>query len=144
MSNLLRKMFETDSKAEKDGIVIRFADAVEVTVARAGGANKKFARLMAKLTKPYRRAIDTETIDEKVLTDLVKTAYAKTVVLGWKGLTKDIITKNEADAGEELVFNEENCVAVFNALPVLFDEIVKATTNHANFRNLALEEDAGN
>jgi hypothetical protein len=144
MSNPLRKMFETDSAAEKDGIIIRFADEVEVTVARAGGANKKFSRLMARLTKPYRRAIETETIDEKVLTDIVKKVYARTVVLGWKGLTEDIVTKNEADAEQELVFNEENCMAVFNALPVLFDEIVKATTSHTNFRNLALEDDAGN
>lgn len=144
MSNPLRKMFETDANAEKTGIIIRFADGVEVTVARAGGANKRFARLLSSMTKPYRRAIEADTIDEKVLTDIVKQAYAKTVVLGWTGLTKDIITKSDADDKEQLPFNAENCVAVFDALPVLFDEIVKATTSHANFRNLALEEDGKN
>jgi len=144
MSNPLRKMYETSDTVEKEGIIIEYAPGVELRVARAGGSNKRFTKEMARLCKPYRRAIQTETINEEILTMIFQKAYARTVILGWKGFTKDIITKNDDDADIELPFNEENCMAVLAAQQNLFQDIVKTADNISLFRAEINEVDSGN
>lgn len=144
MSNPLRKMFETDKSVEKNGIVVEYAPGVEITVARAGGANKKFAKVMTRLAKPYRRAIQTSTIDEDILKGLFIKAYAQAVILSWKGITKDLITHNDEDAETELEFNQENVQAVLREQPELFNDIQKTSSDISYYRAQILEEDAGN
>jgi len=144
MSNVLRKMFETVPSLETKGVVLEYAEGVDMTIARAGGANKKFAKVLARLSKPYRRAIQTETIDEKVGNRLMMEAYAEAVVLGWNGFTKDIITKKEEDAGTALEFTKENVIAVFEALPELFADVAKMSNNITLYRAETLEGDSGN
>jgi len=144
MSNVLRKMFETVPSLETKGVVLEYAEGVDMTIARAGGANKKFAKVLARLSKPYRRAIQTETIDEKVGNRLMMEAYAEAVVLGWNGFTKDIITKKEEDAGTLLEFTKENVIAVFEALPELFTDVAKMSNNITLYRAETLEGDSGN
>lgn len=144
MSNPLRKMFETDNTVEREGIWVEYAEGVRIKVARAGGANKRFSKVLARLARPHRRAIQTDAIDEKILETMFVKAYAKTVVLGWEGVTKDVLTKVDADAGEELVFNLENCEGVLRAQSDLFNDIRKAADTISYFRAEVLEADSGN
>ena len=144
MSNPLRRMFETDKNIEREGVIVEYAPGVEIKIARAGGANKKFAKIMQRLARPYRRAIQTDSIDEKILTGLFITAYAAAIILSWKGFTKDLITHNDADADVLLDFNLENIEAVLHAQPDLFADIQKTADNIAIFRAEILEADSGN
>jgi len=144
MSNILRKMYQTVPTLETKGVVIQYDEGVEITVARAGGANKKFAKVLTKLSKPHRRAIQTETVPEGVERELVLRTYAQTVVMGWKGITKDIITGNDTDASEELPCVEENIVAVFTALPDLFEDVAKMSQDISLYRAEVLEDDSKN
>lgn len=144
MSNPLRRMFETDKKVEREGVIVEYAPGVEIKIARAGGANKKFAKVMQRLARPHRRAIQTDSIGEDTLTAMFITAYASTIILSWKGITKDLITHDDADAKEELDFSLENIEAVLHAQPNLFADIQKTADNIAIFRAEILEADAGN
>ncbi len=144
MSNVLRKMFETVPSLETQGIVLQYAPGVEMVIARAGGANKRFARVLARLSKPHRRAIQTETINEDIGQDIMREAYAEAVVLSWVGFTKDILTKQEADAGTELECEVATVKAVFKALPDLFEDVAKMSNNITLYRAETLEQDSGN
>ncbi len=142
--NVLRKMFETDTQVERDGIWVVYAPGVEVRIARAGGSNKFFAKTMQRLSKPHRRAIQTESVDDSILLDIFIQTYAAAVVVDWKGFTKDLITKDDADSEEVLEFNKDNVEAVLRAQPDLFMDIQKASDQISYFRAEVLEADAGN
>jgi len=144
MSNPLRRIYETDKNVEREGVVVEYSPGVEIKLARAGGANKKFSKVLTRLSRPHRRAIQTNTIDEKILTDMFITAYAQAIVLSWKGFTKDLITHEDADAETELDFNQENVEAVFHEQPNLFQDVQATADNIAIFRAEILEQDSGN
>lgn len=144
MSNPLRRMFETDKKVEREGVIVEYAPGVEIKIARAGGANKKFAKIMQRLARPFRRAIQTDSIGEEALTAMFVTAYASTIILSWKGITKDLITHDDADSDIELEFTLENIEAVLHAQPNLFADIQKTSDNIAIFRAEILDADSGN
>jgi hypothetical protein len=144
MSNPLRKMFETTPDVERDGLWLEYAPGVEIKIARAGGANKKFATTMKRLAKPHRRAIQTGTVDEDILEGLFRQAYAQTIVLDWKGITKDLVTKNDDDAGEELEFNQANVEGVLMAQPNLFADIQAASDDMSLYRAEVQEQDSKN
>lgn len=142
--NALRKMFETDTVVERDGVWVEYAPGVEVRVARAGGSNKHFANIMQRLAKPHRRAIQTDSVDEDVLKNIFIKAYAQAIIVDWKGFTKDLITHDDADAETELEFNKDNVEAVLRAQPNLFQDIQKAADTISYFRAEVNEADSGN
>ena len=144
MSNPLRKAFETDNNLETKGIVLDYGEGVEIIVARAGGANKKFTKTLARLTKPHRVSIRNETLSDDATAKMLHTAYAETVILGWKGMTQDILSKDEVDATKELAFTKDNIIAVFKALPDLFTDVATMSQNISLYRAEQLEQDAGN
>lgn len=144
MSNPLRKMFETDKSVEAEGVIVEYAPGVEIRIARAGGGNKKFAKTMSRLAKPHRRAIQTDSIAEETLNHLFIKGYASTIILGWKGITKDLITHKDEDADVELPFNLENAEALLTEQPNLFADIQRTADNIALFRTEVNEADSGN
>ncbi len=142
--NALRKMFETDTAVERDGVWVEYAPGVEVRIARAGGSNKHFAKVMERLAKPHRRAIQTDSVDADVLRDIFIKAYAQAIIVDWKGFTKDLITHDDADAEEELTLNKDNVEAVLRAQPNLFTDIQKASDTISMYRAEINEADSGN
>ena len=53
--------FGTDKDLEKTGIYLEY-ETFRIKVARAGGGNKRFAKMLEAHTRPYRRAMQTETL----------------------------------------------------------------------------------
>ena len=114
------KQFGTNAELEKEGVWIEYeGDTPEDTygflVARAGGANTKFNKVMERLTKPKRRAIQTETITMPQLEAITREVYAEAVVLGWRNI-KD-------EAGNIIQHSKEACMELFVKLPDLFSDI---------------------
>lgn len=114
--------FRSDTTAEQEGVELDYGP-FRVTIARAGGANKSYERLLEALTKPYRRAIQLETLDSKVSEKIMKEALARAVVLNWEVLVDaegnpDPDGKDwkqgveDPDTGELLPFTWENVFAV--------------------------------
>ncbi len=128
--------FATESSLETNGITLDFGNAGKVRIARAGGANKKFEKAMMRLTKPYRHAINSGTIDPKTADQLLYRAYAEAVVIGWEGITgKD---------GADLPFSADAAVALFTDLPDFFQQIRRNADSSALFRVETNEDDSKN
>jgi len=129
------EMFETDKASEEKGIVIDYGE-FNITIARSGGANQKYNKILESLTKPYRRAIQTETIDPEIVKKLIVEAHARAVVIGWDGI-KD-------RSGKKMEYSVENCIKLFTDLPDLFDDIREQATKTSLFKKEITKEEMGN
>lgn len=132
----LYQTFKTNDEMEKQGIDLAYGPECTIKIARAGGSNQRFGKLLGDKLKPYRRQIDNGTMDDAVATRIMAEVYAETVILGWTGVTDE--------AGNHLPFNKENCVKLFIDLPDLFRDVQEQAQRVANFRAADLEADAKN
>lgn len=135
MSNI-KKLFGTDAAVEKAGIVLDYGNGLKIRIARSGGANKRYAKRLEQLSRPVRRAIETETLGRDASDALLYQVYAETVVLGWEGV-KD-------DAGKAIKFSAAACIKFFEESPDFFTEIREQSDKAQLFRIIELEDDAKN
>jgi len=137
--------FKTDAAMEQSGVWLDYGD-FKVKIARAGGANNKFTKLLETRTKPFRRAMQTETMNNDKAMELLRGVYAEAIVLAWEtkvdGVFKSGIENPEG--GDLIKFSAEAVTDVFNALPDLFADIQEQSNKVAIFREELLESDAGN
>lgn len=149
----LYSQFKTDTKLEKDGILLEYGEnskgkPICIRIARAGGSNERFNKRLEAASKPYRRQIQTETIATETIAKMIRQVYAETVVLGWENV--ELIVKDndgnpvEPEQYEERMFTVPNCLELFNDLPDLFLDIQEQAQRAALFRTEIREADAGN
>lgn len=145
----LQSFFKTDADLETKGIEIEYP-GVRFRVARAGGANKRFTKLLDRKTKPFRRAIQSGHFTAEQSDKLLREVYAETVVLGieyetpegWvPGIQPQDIGEPE---GDMLPVSVENVCKLFEYLPDLFSDVVEQTKNSTLFQELGKEEAAKN
>ena len=137
----LYKQFATDKNVERDGVVLSYGKNsknkdITLRIARAGGANIRYTKLLEAAIKPYRRQLQNETMDNGVAEDITMRVYAQSVVLGWEGV--------EDENGNDMEFTVENCMKLFKDLPDLWADIQSQATRAALFRQDILEADAKN
>lgn len=136
--------FKTDESREINGILLDYGD-FRVRIARAGGGNKRYAKVLEAKSRPYQRAIQTETINFELQMKILQAVYAEAVVLKWETLVdgeyKDGI---EGPDGKLLPVTVENIVATFEALPDLFSDIRAQADRVALFRADLLKDQAKN
>lgn len=133
--------FSTDAKKEAEGVKITFGPNKDgsipsVTILRAGKSNKRYAKVLEAVTRPYRRQLELGTLDNDTAEKLFKKVFADSVVLGWEHI--------QEDDGTEIAFSKEAAVALFEKLPEFYDELQKQANLVSNFRIDLLEQDAGN
>jgi hypothetical protein len=128
-------LYETDKDVETRGIDLKFPNFT-IRVARAGGANKRFAASLQKKLGTRARAFDAGMMDPDEANKVLAEVYADCVILGWEGVT-------DRD-GQPLAFSKEACVRLFTDLPDLFQEVVSESQRLQNFRVAQRSEDAGN
>tara|TARA_R110002096_G_scaffold375632_1_gene569251 strand:- start:41 stop:457 length:417 start_codon:yes stop_codon:yes gene_type:complete len=121
----LYKKYETDTKAEVEGIELDFGDGVIFKVARAGKSNPAFSKASRKRTKPYLFAIKAGTLSDEVATTVLINVYADSVVLGWEGVTDK--------EGESLEYSRENVVKLLTDLPDLLEQIKEYSEDSDSF-----------
>lgn len=129
--------FKTDENIENsEGITLDYGKAGKFKIHRAGGANQRFRNYAQAKFKPYTRQIQQGTLDDDVANELNADIFAKTVVIGWEGVTgKD---------GQDLPFTVDNCKQLLIDLPDLFVDIQKAAQDASLFRKQMIEEVVGN
>ena len=137
----LYSQFQTDKSVEKEGVVLEYGmnsknKPISIRIARAGGANTHYAKLLESKIKPYRRQIQNETLDNAVAEKLTKEVYAQSVVLGWENV--------EDKEGNELIFNQENFIKLMDDLPDLWSDLQSQANRAALFRAEILEVDTKN
>lgn len=136
------KLFHTDVDLETKGVVIDYGD-FWFRVARAGGTNEKFNTRLRALFAPYRRAIETETMDPKLSDKLTTQAFLDSVLLEW-GSTKHGPGKMVGREGEAIPFSKENANALFEDLPDLLNDLMRQSAKVSIFRTEIVERDSGN
>lgn len=145
----LFKQFKTDSKVEREGILLDYgpnkdlpvgADGKHpvtmIRIARAGGANDAYNKRIEVLSKKHRRKIQNDALEISELREMTMHAVADTVVLGWENVT-------DAE-GNPLPFSRDNALKLFQQLPDLFNDIQEQASKAALFRATIREDDLGN
>lgn len=126
----------TDEKKSEEGTWVDIEhDADGNVVARllvARANNTKFQEYLRQIGKPYRRQIQADTMDQKLLTDLHRKAVARHVLLGWEGLF---------DNGAELEYSVENAERLLR-MPYFSDIVESASSDLSLFFEETLKEDA--
>lgn len=146
MRSSMYDLFRSDADAEKNGIALDYTD-FRITIARAGGSNKRYAKLLNLKAKPYQRLIQMDQLDNDKAIEILMEVYADCVVKDWE-------MKNENDewvsgiedpsGGEILEVNKANVLATFKALPDLFADVREQAEKGALFRSALREEASGN
>lgn len=129
------ELFGTDGDKEKAGIDLDYGD-FKIRVARAGGSNRRYFKVLEQKSKPIRRALATGAADPKQVSAIMREVFAETVVLGWEGVTDR--------EGNELPFSKENAVKLFKDLPDLFADVQVQASSYAQFLEVQAEADEGN
>lgn len=137
------KMFAADPGREQEGIVLNYSDVFWLRVGRAGGSNERYKRILTEKTKPYRRAIQTETITPDTATRLMREAAAEGLVLAW-GSAKYGDGKMPDVDGSPMDFTVENVVKFFTNLPDIFTDVQEQTGKMGLFLQTVTEDDAKN
>jgi len=128
--------FSTDKAKEEEGIWLDYGEDGSIHVSRAGGSNKKFAKMLELRARPYKRRIDKGTFEEDVANQLMIEVFADTIILGWK----DIKDKD----GNEMEYTRDNVIKLFLDLPELFADVSEQATAMGNFRFDEVEEASKN
>jgi len=149
----LGKQFKTDTNLETEGIFIDYGTD-RIRIARAGGSNKKFARVLEQRTKPIRRALQVGAVDNDRSNQIMREVFAETVVLDWEvnqgteAEPKWVQGIDPGDAGENgqklLPVNFVNIMKVFVNLPDLFHDLQQQAQAGMLFRAEINEVAAGN
>lgn len=132
----IRSLFATDKVKEVEGIWVEYGESIKIKIARAGGANKQFAKTLEQLSRPHRRAIQLETLGQEASEDIMYRTFAQTVVLGWEGVLDD--------DGKPIAFSADACVKLFKEMPDFFLEVQAMATSLALWRAAAQDADAKN
>lgn len=130
------EQFKTDLRLEQEGITLDLGEAGKFLLARAGGSNKKFAKKFKDVSRPHRRAIQNQSIDDETANQIMVESYADAVLMGWSGVT--------GSDGQPLEFNRANAIKLLTDLPWLFEEIRRAAEDAALYRLEVREEDGKN
>lgn len=136
-------MFGTDPSKEQEGIVLNYSDMFWLRIARAGGSNDHYKRILADKVRPYRKAIQTETITAEMSARLMREAAAEGLVLGW-GSKQYGDGLMPAKTGEALEFSVANVCRFFEDLPEIFLDVQEQAQKVSLFRSTEVETDAKN
>jgi hypothetical protein len=140
----LYDQFSTDKDIEINGVKVDFGD-FRVRIARAGGHNQKWAKIVEAKSRPFKTAIQANALSNEKATQLMAEIYAEAVVKGWETLVGDEWQDGiEGPDGDLLPCTQENVKVTLTALPDLFALIQQHAQDLAVFRDASLAEDAKN
>lgn len=139
------EMFQADKTKETSGIWLDFG-SFRVKVARAGGSNVQFAKVVEEKTRPYRRAMEQGVMDAKVGDRLLAEAFAECIILDWKVQNDagELVQGMHAPDGSIQEFTKEHVVQTLLDLPEFFSQLQTETMKLANFRRDAMKDEGKN
>jgi hypothetical protein len=142
----------TDPAKEQAGIVKDFGDFV-VTVARAGGSNEAYGRIMAELYLPYEQVMALDEMPEDKARELWYQGVARTVIKHWAFKSPDPENHKKTilrdglgidDQGQVVPATEANIIELFKAAHELFIEIRSFAERRENYSRANMQAAAKN
>jgi hypothetical protein len=125
----LDHLFKTSEDCEVNGIDFEYGP-VKFRCKRFGGRNQSLKAALATEMKPYSRQIELGTLSDAKEKEIAIKIFVKASLVGWTGVQMD---------GKDIEFSEENAIQLFTALPDLYNDLVKQSSNIDNYK-----EDLGN
>ncbi len=137
----LYNQFATDKQAEVDGVWVEYGANEDGTIpafkiSRMSKANKKYTKALEKATRPHRRAIELETMNNDLAERLFMEVFVDTVLLDWKNI--------QGRDGSEIKLSKDEAMKLFVELPELYDDLQEKAKKASLFREEALEDESGN
>lgn len=77
----------TNPETAAEGVWVDVGEGASLLIARMN--NKKYAKKLATLLKPFERQVQMGTLSDDKADELMAEAYAHGILLGWKGLELD-------------------------------------------------------
>lgn len=148
MTNLLFDTFMTDQNLESAGKWVYPAgeptesnpNPPAFKLARAGGANKRYAKAQAAYMKPhlalFRNSKDITPERMEIVNDIAKKCFFETLLLDWKDV--------QNQKGETVPFSRENAELLMKQLPNLYDFLMGESQALSTFNSATVEDEAGN
>ena len=136
MASALYEAYETDKKAEREGVWVEEVGGARFLLSRMGGSNAKFQKGLTAAMKPHLREIQLGIVDTEALEPIMKKVFVDTILLGWEFVT-------DRDGGI-LDFSKENAEKLFKDLPDLYARLREQASTYTNYRAAALKAAAGN
>lgn len=119
-------IYETDETLESGkGVEVEYPFGTFI-INRAGGANKKFAKVFNEKLKPHMRKHQQGILEDEIKEKILAETYAQTVIIGWKNV-------HDRD-GKKLNFSFKNCVKLLTDLPDLFTDLQLQANDFATFK----------
>lgn len=129
-------LYETDPELESGkGVEIPYK-GFSVTIHRAGGANRRYQKVLNEKMELVRNNATDGTLSDEDALRISAEVYAETIIIGWKNV-------KDRD-GKPLKFSKENVVKVLTDLPDFFQDIQFKANSLAQFKKKRIEADAKN
>jgi hypothetical protein len=126
--------FQTNKSMEEEGVWVDVdGNGTRIKVARIN--NARYKKYFQKITKPYKRQIRTGTLSEDLAEKLLVDALANTILLDWKGFTKE---------GQDFPYSVDHARLFLAESPDFRDFVSDAANEMETFRTAELEEARGN
>ena len=146
----LQKMFATDPTREERGVAVRYTN-FRLTLARAGGANRRYQKELEAALRPHRMALVRGVFPTDQLDAIYRQVYASTVVVDWETVriqedgSEVWVQGIEMEEGAELTpFSADAVLAAFNRYPELYTDVKEQASNIQAYRAAAREGLEGN
>lgn len=146
----LQKLFATDPVREEQGVAVRYTN-FRVTLARAGGANRRYHKAMDTALRPHRMALMRGAMPTDQLEAIYKEVYADTVVRNWEVLriqedgSEVWVPGIEMEEGAELTpFSAAAVLAAFNRFPEFYADVKEQASSIQAYRAAVQEVLEGN
>lgn len=130
-----------DQTKEAEGVDIQYSPNSDGTIPtfrirRLASSNQKYAKVLERITRPYRRQIDMNTIDPLLSDKLRRQAFIEGVLVSWENV--------QDAAGKAIMLSSQAAEMLFSTLPELFNDLETNARNSSMFRQEQQESDAKN
>jgi len=137
----LYENFETNKELEVGGVPMEYSPNKDGTVptfnvTRMSRSNTRYTKRLEAATKPHRRSIQLETMDNGLAEKISMQVFVDTILLGWKNV--------QNRKGEVVPYSKEAALKLFMELPDFYDDLQARASKASEFRDAAIEEEAKN
>lgn len=137
----LYSQFATNKEAEAEGAWTEYGPNEDGTIprfklSRMSKSNKRYQKELERATKPHRRSMELETMDNDLAEKLMMEVFVDTILLDWENI--------DDKEGNRLSFSRENALKLFKDLPELYDDLQDKARKASLFREASLEDEAKN
>lgn len=125
----LYKQFQTDAKAEAEGVWIPLSATARLKIARIG--NPRHQVCLKRLSLPYiKPGMRMSDIPDEMYQEIAREAVAETILVDWDGITRE---------QEPLPYSKAEALAALK-MKDFYELVVTAATTLETFRTARLAE----